>query len=148
MTPSNTAAHPVSPGRVLQFTGRIGRTVGTAYVRQVSCRTTFISLSSRTKWQRLPAGVVYRLPAFAAILFYSGASCKQVMWGGTSPLPFPSPPLPLPPPLPSPSPTFPSPSPYLPLPCPALPPPPLPFTALPFPVPRPFPSPPLRSRPP
>jgi len=29
-------------GRVQQLTGRIGRTIGTAYVRQVSCWTTFI----------------------------------------------------------------------------------------------------------
>ena len=31
-----------SIGRVQQLTGRIGRTIGTAYVRQISCWTTFI----------------------------------------------------------------------------------------------------------
>jgi len=42
-------------GRVQQLTGRIGQTIGTASaVRQ------FSSLSSRTKWQRLPAGDTLR----------------------------------------------------------------------------------------
>jgi len=31
-------------GRVQQFTGRIDRAIGTAYVRQVSCWTTFIAI--------------------------------------------------------------------------------------------------------
>ena len=47
-----------------QLTGRIDWTTGTAYVRQVSCLTTFI-LSGRTKWQWWPAGDTLR-----AILCY------------------------------------------------------------------------------
>ena len=59
-------------GRVQQLTSRIGWTIGNlgrirtivAYVRQVSCWTTFM-LSSRTQWQWLPAGDTLRcvLPA-------------------------------------------------------------------------------------
>jgi len=44
-------------GRVQQLTGQIGRTIGTAYVRQVSCWTTVILI----QWNKM---------AVAAILFY------------------------------------------------------------------------------
>ena len=59
-------------GRVQQLIGRIGRTIGTAYVRQVSCNLDnfYPYPCSRTKRQRLPAihYVVYRLPAITALL--------------------------------------------------------------------------------
>ena len=74
-------------GRVQQLTGRIGQTIGTASaVRQ------FSSLSSRTKWQRLPASdnTMYSVVAYSTsellhtplITHHSTDICSYTVAGG------------------------------------------------------------------
>jgi len=69
---------------VQQLTGRIGQTSGTVCVRQVSSAVGQLSsLSSRTKWQRLPAGDTVHHTWGIAMLQCSHVRDKRLSAGGS-----------------------------------------------------------------